>query len=225
MMLTVTSAAIALFASAVAAAGAPAASSADTPPMIVSVIPGAGVSPRLVTAVLAEAAAIWRAAGVSFVWRHLPRVVPAAEPSAPAPSIPNTLRLTIGDNRGVITEGNLPLGWIVFDDVAVPEPAIYLSFANAQAMMDVARGVVGPVDQMPLAQRETLLSRAMGRALAHELGHYLLASKLHTPRGLMKAHLTAVELFRPDSGGFRIEPSQRRLVAARLRGEALVARR
>jgi Zn-dependent peptidase ImmA (M78 family) len=65
----------------------------------------------------------------------------------------------------------------------------------------------------------------MGRALAHELGHYLLASKAHTERGLMKAIMTASELFMPDARAFRLEPAQRRSVAARLRGEPLVASR
>jgi hypothetical protein len=41
----------------------------------------------------------------------------------------------------------------------------------------------------------------------------------------MKAIMTAVELFAPDSRGFRIEAAQRRAVAARLRGEPLVASR
>ena len=91
--------------------------------------------------------------------------------------------------------------------------------------MDDARAVVGIVAQMPIAQRETLLARAMGRALAHELGHYLLASKAHTERGLMKAIPTAVELFMPDSRPFRIDPAQRRAVQARFRGEPLVASR
>ena len=68
----------------------------------------------------------------------------------------------------------------MFDDVTAPEQEIYLSHANARQMMEEARGVVGIVDQMPIVQREMLLARAMGRALAHELGHYLLASKVHT---------------------------------------------
>ena len=75
---------------------------------------------------------------------------------------------------------------------------------------------------MALAQQ---LARAMGRALAHELGHYLLASKAHTQRGLMKPVMTAVELFMPDASVFRIDPAQRRAVAARLRGDAMVASR
>ena len=139
--------------------------------------------------------------------------------------MPNSLHVVIGENRGVGTSGRVPLGWIVFDDVTVPEQEIYLSYANARQMMEEARGVVGIIDQMPIMQRETLLARAMGRALAHELGHYLLASKVHTERGLMKATMTAAELFMPDSGAFRLEPAQRRSVAARLRGEPLVASR
>ena len=142
-----------------------------------------------------------------------------------APCVPNSLRLTIGESRGTGREGRIPLGWIVFNDGTVPEQEIYLSHANALAMMEDARGVVGIVGQMPQMQRETLLARAMGRALAHELGHYLLASKAHTERGLMKPVMTAVELFMPDSRGFRIDPAQRRAVAARLRGEAMVASR
>ena len=225
MMLTVTTAAVALIASAVPIAAAPEASVPAVPPMIVTVMAASDISPRLVTAVLAEADAIWRQGGVTFNWRRAPHVTPGAQAAELGPYIPNTLRLTIGDSRGIGRDGRLPLGWIVFDDVTVPEQEIYLSHVNAQAMMESSRGVVGIIDQMPVSQRETLMARAMGRALAHELGHYLLATKVHTPRGLMKAVLTAVELFAPDAGPFRIEPAQRRTVAARLRGEPLVASR
>ena len=97
--------------------------------------------------------------------------------------------------------------------------------ANAETLLGESRGVVGVAAQMPIAQRELLMARAMGRALAHELGHYLLASKLHTRRGLMKAALSAVELFSADARGLRIDPDQRNTVVARLRGEPLVASR
>jgi len=139
--------------------------------------------------------------------------------------VPNSLHVVIGENRGSGKNGRVPLGWIVFDDVTVPEQEIYVSYANARQMMEEARSVVGIIDQMPIVQRETLLARAMGRALAHELGHYLLASKVHSERGLMKATMTAAELFMPDSRALRLELAQRRTVAARLRGEPLVASR
>jgi hypothetical protein len=224
MVPSVTTAVVALFAFTLSLGAAPAPSSAAIPPMIVNVMAAADISPSLVAAVLAEADAIWRPSGVSFIWRRAPKS--AASPAGePGPSLSSTLHLTIGDNRGTGRDGRLPLGWIVFDDVAVPAQEIYLSHGNAQTMMKSARGVVGLVDQMPIIQRDTLLARAMGRALAHELGHYLLASKAHTERGLMKAVLTAVELFSPDSSAFRLEPLQRRTVAARLRGEPLIASR
>jgi hypothetical protein len=225
MMLIATTVAVALLASTVAAAGAPAASSPAIPPMIVNVTTATDLPSRLVAAVLAEADAIWRPSGVTFIWRRTPLVVPSyASAAETGPYVPNTLRLTIGDKRGAGRDGHLPLGWILFDEV-VPEQEIYISHVNARAMMDQARGVVGIVDQMTIMQRETLLARAMGRALSHELGHYLLASKVHTVRGLMKAVLTAVELFMPDTSPFRIEPAQRLAVAARLRGEPIVASR
>jgi hypothetical protein len=224
-MLTVTTAVVALLASTLVAASIPEASSPAIPPMIVTVVSAGEISSRLVAAMLAEADTIWRPNGVSFIWRRVPQVQTTSQSIERAPYLSNTLRLTIGDERGTVRDGRLPLGWIVFDDVTVPQQEIYLSHANAQAMMDSASSVVGIINQMPLSQRETLLARAMGRALAHELGHYLLASKAHTDHGLMKAVLTAVELFQPGNSAFRIEQAQRRAMAARLRGEPLVASR
>jgi hypothetical protein len=185
---------------------------------------GAGVSAALVARICAEADAIWRPGGVTFSWR---RVARAAAPDRRGgdgdQSAPGTLTLNIGDDPGVVRSHGLPLGWIVFDTATSPQQEIYLSHANALAMLDDSRPVVGIVEQMPIAQREMLLARALGRALAHELGHYLLASKAHTPRGLMKAMLTAVELFGSDDRALRLEPAQRRAVVARLRGEPLLA--
>ena len=199
---------------------------AAIPPMIINLTAAPDMAPDLVARILAEADRIWRPSGVTFVWRRAPaRVVPYARASETGPYVPNTLRLNIGDSRGAGSTGRLPLGWIVFDEDAAPAQEIYLSRANGQQMMRDARSVVGLVDQMTLLQRDILLSRAMGRALAHELGHYLLASKAHTTRGLMKAVLGAVELFSMDSGAFRLDPAQRRVIAARLKGEPLSASR
>jgi hypothetical protein len=225
MMLIATTIAVALFAS-TAFAAAPTESTAAIPPMIVYISAGAEVSVSLVSRLCAEAEAIWRPAGVTFAWRRAPRAAAGSTLATDSgPFVPDTLRLTIGGDRGAARNGRMPLGWIVFDAETAPQQDIYLSHSNAREMLESAAGVVGVADQMPLAQRDTLLARAMGRALAHELGHYLLASKAHTQRGLMKAILTAVELFGPDAGAFRLEAAQRRAVAARLRGEPLVASR
>src|SRR5476649_2709606 len=139
MMLIATSVAVALFASTAStafAAGAksPAPSSA-IPPTIVNVTATPDVSSSLVARILAEADAIWRPSGVTFVWQRAARVVvPYSRASETGPYVPNTLRLVIVDNRGAGRDGRLPLGWILFDDVATPDQEIYLSHTNAQQM-------------------------------------------------------------------------------------------
>jgi len=224
MMLIALAASMLIASSALAAA--PAAIPAAIPPLVVSVVASDDVPAQLVRRVLAEADKIWRAAGVAISWHHVGAVAPQLTgPSDLGPYIADGLRLNISNGHGTVRDGARPLGWIVFDEEAKPQRDIYLSQSNAFAMLVEARGVVGDVDQMPSEQRETLLGRAMGRALAHEIGHYLLTSKVHTRRGLMKAVLTAVELFMPDSGGLRIDTAQRRVVAMRLQGEPLVAAR
>jgi hypothetical protein len=226
MMLIATTVVSAFFASTLAAAGAPALAAPAIPPIIVNVTTADTLSPALVARILAEADAVWRPSGVTFVWRRAAaRVVPYALAGEAGPYVPNTLRLTIGGQRAAGRGGRMPLGWIVFDDVTAPQQEIYLSHANALWLLDESRAVVGIAAQLPIAQREMLLARAMGRALAHELGHYLMASKLHTEHGLMKAALTAVELFSADVRGLRVDPEQRNAVAARLRGDPLVASR
>ena len=224
-----TSLVAALFASPAFAAGAAApvvTMYTSVPPMIVNVSSAPNISGSLVSRVLAETDAMWRGSGFTFVWRRATREgVPYARTSEAIPSLASTLRVVIGNETVPSRDGTVPLGWIRFDDVETPEQEIYLSYASVGQLMAVARDVVGQVDHMTLNQREILSARALGRALAHELGHYLLASKKHTKDGLMKANRTAAELFALEGRGFQIEPSQRQVMAARLRREALVVSR
>lgn len=200
--------------------------SASAPPLLVNVVAGPNVSATLVTRLLDEASAIWRPSGLEIVWRRVaPEVLPYARSREAEPSSLSTLRVEIGDDPGLARDARTPLGWIVFDSEHEPQPRIYLSSANAKALMASARGVVGLIEQMPPVQREVLLARALGRALAHELGHFLLASKVHTPRGLLKAWQTAAELFTPERAGFKIDAAQRQQIAARLRGDSVVVSR
>ena len=181
------------------------------PPMRVTVAASPDVPDPVISMMLAEADAIWRRAGCGFVWERGPIDPP---PTSARPW--SSLRVVIGDRQRTTADGTLPLGWIVFDDVSTPEQEVYVSYASARRFLDEAAGVVGRTNQMPVLQRQMLMARAMGRVLAHELGHYLLASKAHTARGIMKATQTATELFSNDRSLFTLEPSQAIRVAARL---------
>lgn len=215
MLIATSSSAVALLA-AIALAESPLVPT--PPPMIVNVSVATGVSSTLVTRLLAEAGDIWKAAGFTLAWRRAAAdVAPYARVAESTPYAPPTLRVTVGNERGVAKQENsTPLGWIVFDDVNTPQQEIYLSHANARELLNLSRGVVGRTDLMPRAELETLLGRAMGRALAHEVGHYLLASKAHSREGLMKARRTAAEFFGTGRGRFGIELEQRDAIVARL---------
>src|SRR5262245_25980693 len=182
-----------------------------TPPVIVDLATIPAVSPTLVATAIDETQAIFRAAGVSFIWRHNQRSLGA-------------LRVVIGDETGPATVGTTPLGWVLFEN-GEPSREIHLSFENAQRFMELSREVVGVARNKTLAERDMLLGRALGRALAHELGHYLLATKEHTKKGLLKASRTAQEFFSHDRSSFSMDLTERRLIAARVRSEFNLARR
>jgi len=214
------------------------------PTLSVAVDVAPTIPPALVTYVLAESAQTWRDAGVQLHWvrrdlkggdsdhraerdpllghdagasstRGVPRLAPMRDASS-------GLRVTVGDNRGR-SEGDphvLPLGWIVFE-AGSPQQEIYLSSANAIELLNASDFVVGRVSTLTNKEKYILLGRAMGRALAHEIGHYLLGSKAHTPTGIMQARRAAAELFSSSRRGFQVDVSQRQSIAARL--EALIA--
>lgn len=194
---------------AVTIAAAPTTPEYSMPPLVVNVAAASSVSPALVSALLAETNTIWQSTGITFLWRF-DRI------AAPMPYGRSTLRVWIGnETHGASSEPHVPLGWIMFATPTSPAREIYVSYANAAALLASSPGVVGAVDAMPRLQRETLLARAMGRALAHELGHYLSASKAHSKTGLMMAVHSAAELFSPQRGRFTIAPAERQQMVAR----------
>jgi len=216
-MLTTSLAAAALATSLAAAASTP----SPLPPLVITVTEMTEMPAHLVPRVLEEANEIWNAAGVTLLWRRVsPQAAARMDQVPPA----TTLRILIGPARGIARENRMPLGWIQFDDDG-PGREIYVSYRNAVEYLNGSEAVVGIASRMTILEREIYLSRAMGRALAHELGHYLLASKAHTRRGLMQATHTASDFFDTQRRAFAIDAAQRQSVAARLRPNGIVVSR
>jgi hypothetical protein len=90
------------------------------------------------------------------------------------------------------------LGWIPFTPSG-PAPSIHLSRAAAEALISDTAGV-----NHTMLGHAILIGRALGRALSHELGHYLLRSKAHAPHGLMRATWPTDELFSINRHGFQL---------------------
>ena len=201
-----------IVAAALAAAVAPVAPAAShIPPIVVDLATVTNVSSSVVSIAIQETQALFRAAGIQFIWRRNERSFGA-------------LRVVITTERGPVRNGSTPLGWVLFENDE-PSREIHLSYDNAQRFMELSQEVVGIVRHKTIAERNLLLGRALGRALAHELGHYLLATKQHTAKGLLKGSRTAAEFFSSDRSAFSMDLAERRLIAARVRKEFDLARR
>jgi hypothetical protein len=125
------------------------------------------------------------------------------------------VRVSFDDGPGSLTEFATTLGSIEFDGPTTPRADIHLFYSNAYDLLVAAYGKPA-VENMPPAGQRIFLSRALGRALAHEIGHYVLGSKAHAERGLMKKKLSTVELFGPRRNELTLSDADRATVASRL---------
>lgn len=153
-------------------------------------------------ALVAEAEALWARAGVRLVWRN-------------------------GADRGVETDRALRV-------LVIPRPASspsrsdyalgeLLSFGppNALAVVSIDR-VQALVNgshassTMPPSLQATRTGIVLGRAVAHEIGHYLLNSRSHTDKGLMRASFDVRELLDRRSGLFELDDDSRAWIQQRI---------
>ena len=170
----------------------------EGPTLSIAVQTAPDVEPALVDRILAEAEAIWQAAGVTLDWNRT-----SAQYARKTPQI----TVTIDDEAVDASERHGALGWIPFTATG-PEPSIHLS----RTMAEVLCSQWPNIENRTIAGHRTLIARALGRALSHELGHYLFRSKLHTAHGLMRANWPSDELFASDRQGFELTAEQREAV-------------
>jgi hypothetical protein len=68
--------------------------------------------------------------------------------------------------------------------------------------------------QGPAALEDYRLGLVLGRAVSHEIGHYLLQTNTHATRGLMRARIEAREFADLRSGSFRLDRAAEAHLAA-----------
>jgi hypothetical protein len=95
------------------------------------------------------------------------------------------------------------LGSIEFCD-GVPETAISLYDGTAADLVWGASQMTGT--HWPEGYKDVLLGRVLGRALAHEIGHYLLRSAAHSRNGLMSADQPVLDLMAVDDRKLMLSP-------------------
>jgi hypothetical protein len=184
---------------------------ADIPTVTISVHSAPAISPVIIDRTLEEASAIWRPTGVTFKWQKAAPV--QADSNPPRPTRP---RVLIDDRRGTPRGAAAPMGWVNFAGDE-PDGDIHISHANADRFVLAVGGIDGAARQMTPAERFLLLGRTLGRALAHEIGHYLLKSREHTTNGLMKGRRTVQEFIDKERRGFEIDSLQHDAIVRRIK--------
>jgi hypothetical protein len=146
---------------------------------------------RLVPAMVTEADRIWRSRGVE--------VVPVAKASVPHEDVRLILEFASlssapAASRGKKGEATTGLGSIWFDEDGAPGDTITID--DEAVMARIAQTTLNhrPLADWPPGVVDLAMGRALGRVLAHELGHYLLRSKIHQASGLMRAAFSGADL-------------------------------
>ena len=160
---------------------------------------------RHLAATIAEADRIWHRHGVTVL-------VAGAVDFAP-----DALRLTLTFEPARRKPGQEPgLGSIWFDEDGSPGNVVALDLTAVTAHIKQATIGGRPYGEWPPALAAQMVGRALGRVLAHEIGHYLLASPAHARTGLMQAAFNSRELAGWDRRSFELDETALPRLRARL---------
>jgi hypothetical protein len=111
------------------------------------------------------------------------------------------------------------LGWVPFV-AGRARRVIFLRVSRAHALI----GSMSPGTR-PEALTRLLLAKFLGRVLAHELGHLLLNSTLHQPKGLMRAHYHPRDVLSAPISTYTLDAGERALFFAETGKEMRIAHR
>jgi hypothetical protein len=87
---------------------------------------------------------------------------------------------------------------------------------NVKAHVESVHVAGVPFLNLPNRLTDLILARALGRVLAHEIGHYLLGTRTHATRGLMRAQYGPLEWIAPPSPAlYGLDARERESLASR----------
>ena len=131
------------------------------------------------------------------------------EPSTRADAV--TVVLSRGATAGATDFRPSVLGDTLFTD-GHATPYIHLWPANAEALAIGSEIGGRPFTFLARTERDAILLRMLGVALAHELAHYLLDTSSHAAGGLLRNPIGVNELASADPAHLRLSRQQQRLI-------------
>lgn len=156
-----------------------------------------------------EVTAIWKQYGIEIVWEE------RWTPARPKPDLWVQFVDIALQSKSV--RGAPAVAWIPFAN-GVPLPYVRVSKPNATALLKTRSWFDGrPLTTATEDLQNQALGRIIGRALAHEIGHFLLAAPVHASNGLMRAALDPEHMVNPGTEHFKLQAGDvRALRAARI---------
>jgi hypothetical protein len=169
-------------------------------------------SAALVESMKKEAASIWESYGVWLQWRATPSPARCASTQASFEVVLNRNPRRSRSSHRILGSTHLAVRTIgpvtvCIDLEATEELLGSVTFERLARLLGPAG--VGPGD----------VGRALGRVLAHEVGHVLLAAGEHQRRGLMRPTFVAEDLLNRQRGSYTLSPAE--VTRLRLRERAL----
>lgn len=153
-----------------------------------------GLSASDLDNVVGEVREIWGTVGVT---------VTAGRFADPVPAAAMVLSLRLVGARHTDSEGRPVLAWVNVESLSEVVPTAFVSVATVRDVLAAAPYRGKPLNQRPRSLLERFVTRAIGRAVAHELGHYLLA-RGHDHDGLMRPRYSIDDLMSDSNASFRV---------------------
>jgi hypothetical protein len=168
------------------------------PPVRLHLVDRAGLTVEARDELKRETLAPWRAAGATVEWAARLPMVPAGLGE------PEDVYVVVEADARATTDGqSIPMASILF---VKGQPTTHITVHAGL----VARRLAGlsfderPLSEQPRLIRDRLLGRVLGRAVAHEVGHFLSRSSDHADTGLMRASHHVDHLLAPGHHAFRV---------------------
>lgn len=161
----------------------------------------AGREPSVVTvqAMRDEASAIWEPYGVRLQWSP-------ARDTARCPRVLGSFAVLVKSRPSVADSASRSsvLGSTLLSPAGIDRAPIHVDYDATELLVGSVSAsrfmtVVGHADAEPAD-----VGRALGRVLAHEIGHVVLGASCHQAWGLMRSRFEAVDIVARQRGAYRL---------------------
>jgi hypothetical protein len=158
--------------------------------VLLTVAPALSESAR--ASMMNEAAAIWRRQGMAIDWKA---------PTSAETITRNRLRALVVQ-KGLVQKSSHP---IAVGELVRPPNGGAVAFVSIDSARQLLASVRGRAGYELIAVDQRRLGVVLGRALAHEIGHYVLDTHTHARSGLMRPHFDALEFTDHRDGAFALD--------------------